>query len=100
MRRLLFLFITIGLLSPAVLCAGQIYGTVTSGGRAVAKKNISITCGKAQPLPGITLADGSFRINVSQQGQCILTLPDYPHNPSIAVFSNPYPALFNLDLIR
>ena len=37
--------------------------------------NVEITCGSAAAVTGTTAADGAYRINVAQQGQCTLVLP-------------------------
>jgi len=100
MRQFKFVLLAIALLSPALLCAGQIYGTLTFAGRGVARANIKISCNSAQPNPGTTGADGSYRINVPQQAQCTLTLPDYAGSPSMTGFSNPNPAPYNLELFK
>ena len=59
---------------------------------------------KSPALQGVrtttTAADGSYRINVSEQGQCTLTLPSYEGRPSAAVFSGPNPAAYNYELVK
>jgi len=97
--RLFKYCLAIVLIFPAVLYAGQIYGSVTSAGRGVARANIEITCSGATTT-GATSADGSYRINVSQQGQCTLTLPDYSGRPSAVIYSNPNPASYSFELVR
>jgi hypothetical protein len=47
-----------------------------------------------------TAADGAYRINVPQQGQCTLVLPDQAGKPSAMVFSAPNPALYNFELVK
>jgi hypothetical protein len=89
----------LGFLVPAVLSAGQIYGSVTSGGRAVPKADIDVRCGGAV-TNGTTAADGSYRINVPQQGRCMLEMPGYPGRPSAEVFSYTNPTQHDFDLVR
>lgn len=88
------------LLWSVVLDAGQIYGTIVSEGQAVKSANIEIKCGTADAVTGATAADGAYRINVAQQGQCTLTLSGYAGRPSFAVFSSPNPALYNFELVK
>jgi hypothetical protein len=88
------------LLLRAVVDAGQIYGTIILGGQGVKGAPIEIQCGKEAAVTGTTAADGSYRINVSQQGQCTLTLTSYEGRPSAAVFSGPNPAAFNYELVK
>lgn len=99
MRPFKYFCLAIVLLLPAVLYAGQIYGSITSGGKGVARANIEINCGGAI-TKGVTAADGSYRINVPQQGQCTLTLPDYAGRPAAVIFSNPNPSPYNFELVR
>lgn len=91
--------LAISLISPAVVCAGPIYGSVISEGRGLARANIEINCNGAVTR-GSTTDDGSYRIHVSQQGQCALSLPDIPGRPSAVIFSNPNPAPFSFELVQ
>jgi hypothetical protein len=97
MRKLKYLSFGI-LLFPCALFAGQIYGSVTSAGHGVARANIEINCNNAV-ASGTTSSDGSYRINVPQQGQCTLTLIDYPGRPSAVVFSYPDPSQYDFELV-
>jgi hypothetical protein len=98
MQQLKYLYLSIVLL-PTALHAGQVYGSVTSAGSGVAKTGVEINCGGAT-TNGTTAGDGSFRINVPQQGQCLLTLPTYPGRPSAVVFSYPNPSQYDFELAR
>lgn len=93
----LFLF---ALLFSAVVSAGQIYGTIVLDGQGLKSAAIEIQCGKDAAITGTTAADGSYRINVSPQGQCTLTLPGYEGRPSAAIFSGPNPAAYNYELVK
>ena len=86
--------------ASAVLSAGQIYGTIVADGQPVKDTDIEIKCGDEAPLKGKTAADGAYRINVPQQGQCALTLPTYEGKPSATIFSTPNPALYNFALVK
>jgi hypothetical protein len=82
---------------PAVLYAGQISGSISSGGKGV-KANIEINCGGAISK-GATAGDGEYRINVPREGQCTLTLPEYA-GASAPVSSTPGPSSYNFELIK
>ena len=84
----------------AVLSAGQIYGTIVADNQPVKDTEIEIKCGEEAPLKGKTAADGAYRINVTPQGQCSLTLPTYAGKPSATIFSTPNPALYNFTLVK
>jgi hypothetical protein len=100
MRSMKCVCVLLALFGTAVLDAGQIYGTIVSEGKGVQSANVEIKCGEAEPVTGATAADGAYRINVSQQGQCTLTLPGMAGRPSAAIFSGPNPALFNFELVK
>ena len=87
------------LFASAVLYAGQIYGTIVLDGQPVKGASIEIQCGKDEPVKGTTAADGSYRINVAQQGQCTLTLPSYSGS-SASIFSGPNPSAYNYELTK
>ena len=100
MRSIKCACVLLALCFPAVLDAGQVYGTIVSEGKGVQSANIEIKCGSADAVTGTTAADGAYRINVAQQGQCTLTLPGYAGRPSASIFSSPNPALYNFDLVK
>ena len=91
---------TIALLAPAVLSAGQIYGTIVADGKGVKDVAVDIKCGSNEAVSAKTAADGAYRINVAQQGQCTLTLPSYEGKPSAMVFSTPNPSAYNFELVK
>jgi hypothetical protein len=100
MRSIKCACVLLALCYPAVLDAGQVYGTIVSEGKGVASASIEIKCGSADAVTGATAADGAYRINVAQQGQCTLTLSGYAGRPSASIFSSPNPALYNFDLVK
>jgi hypothetical protein len=101
MKAFASIFIALALLVlPTIADAGQIYGTIVLGGQGVKGAPIEIQCGKDAAVTGTTAADGSYRLNVSQQGQCTLTLTSYEGRPSAAVFSGPNPAAYNYELVK
>jgi hypothetical protein len=83
-----------------VLYAGQIYGTIVMGGQGLKDATVEIKCGQEAAVSGATAADGTFRINVPQQGQCSLALPSYEGRPTASVFSSPNPSLYNFELTK
>lgn len=99
MRPFKYFGVGIALIFPVVLYAGQIYGSVILAGKGVARANIEINC-NGTITRGATNADGSYRINVQQQGQCTLMLPDYSGRPSAVIFSNPNPASYSFELVQ
>jgi hypothetical protein len=85
---------------PAVLSAGPVYGTIVADNQPVKDTDIEIKCGEDPPLKGKTAADGAYRINVTPQGQCTLTLPTYTGKPSATIFSTPNPAAYNFTVVK
>jgi hypothetical protein len=100
MRPITYVGLAIALAIPSVVHAGQVYGTIVMDGKGVGGANVEITCGSAAAVTGTTAADGAYRINVEQQGQCTLVLPGHAGKPSAMVFSTPNPALYNFELAK
>jgi hypothetical protein len=96
----LCLALVLFLIAPAVLYAGQIYGTIVSDGQPVKAASIEIQCGKEAAVSGSTAGDGAYRINVPQEGQCTFALPTFEGRPSATVFSGPNPASYNFELAK
>lgn len=94
------LCLAFALFASAVLSAGQVYGTIIAEGQPVKDTDIEIKCGEEGPTKGKTAADGAYRINVPQQGQCSLMLPTYAGKPSATIFSTPNPALYNFEVVK
>ena len=92
--------LVVALLVPAVVYAGQVYGTIVFEGAGLKSAALQIECGKEAPVTGSTAADGSYRINVPHQGQCLLVLPSYEGRPSATIFSGPNPSSFNYELAK
>ncbi len=100
MKPLATSIVVVTMLFSAAVSAGQIYGTIVLEGQGLKSAAIEIQCGKEAAVTGTTAADGSYRINVSQQGQCTLILPSYEGRPSAAIFSGPNPAAYNYELVK
>jgi hypothetical protein len=88
------------ILAPAVLSAGQVYGTIVSEGKGIKDAEVEVKCGSNDAVTGKTAADGAYRLNVPQQGQCTLTLPGYDGKPAAMVFSTSNPAVYNFELSK
>jgi hypothetical protein len=93
------LILMIAVLCPAIAYAGQIYGSIIFHGAALANAAVEINCQGAMSS-GATAADGAYRINVPQQGQCALTLPAHAGRPTATIFSSPNPSLYNFELVQ
>jgi|SRR5688572_25765830 len=100
MRAITYVCLAIALAIPSVAHAGQVYGTIVMDGKGVGGTNVEISCGSEAAVKGTTAADGAYRINVPQQGQCTLVLTDQAGKPSAMVFSSPNPALYNFELVK
>ena len=96
MRPIRYVCLTLLLFVPSIAYAGQIYGTIVLSGKGV-KAKLEIKCGD-EATGGESAADGSYRVNVAQQGQCTLTLPEYKGSSS-AIFSGPNPTAYNFELV-
>jgi hypothetical protein len=84
---------------PVALHAGQIYGfIVQQNGSPLASAPIELNCG-GQPIRGTTAADGTYRINVPQQGPCKLVLPNHG-GASANIVSYPNPSQYNFQLVN
>jgi hypothetical protein len=94
------LCVALVLLSPAVLSAGQIYGTIVLDGQPVKGASIEVQCGKEAAVSGSTGGDGAYRVNVPHEGQCTFALPTFEGRPSATVFSGPNPAAYNFELAK
>lgn len=92
--------LALALCASAVLSAGPIYGTIVADGQPLKDTEVEIKCGEEAPLKGKTAADGAYRINVTPQGQCSLTLPTYMGKPSAMIFSTPNPTLYNFQVVK
>src|SRR5437870_3651397 len=87
-------FIALGL--PLSLQAGQMYGSIVEGGRAVAGASIRVECPGAPGGGGVTAGDGTFRFNVAGEGRCTFILTQY--GASAIVFSYPRPTQYDFEV--
>ena len=100
MRPITYVWLAIIVAIPSIVHAGQVYGTIVMDGKGVGGANIEISCGSDPAVKATTAADGAYRINVPQQGQCTLVLSSQGGKPSATVFSSPNPALYNFELVK
>ena len=95
MRLLLFLLCFL-LHSLATCFAGEIYGSITEGGKAVgAGLKVSVRCAKGS-YPATTDNYGSYRLIAAEQGKCELRLEYKGQSPAIEVFSYAESARYDL----
>lgn len=100
MRPITYVWLAIVVAIPSIVHAGQVYGAIVMDGKGVGGANVEISCGSDPAVKGTTAADGAYRINVPQQGQCTLVVPNQAGKPSATVFSSPNPALYNFELVK
>ena len=79
--------------------AGEIYGSLVLAGKPLAKAAMLATCG-GEEAKGETAPDGTYRIMTVKQGRCSLSLPGYAGKPSVAIFSQAKPALYDFELVK
>ena len=80
------------------LSAGQIFGTVTEGGKAVSKGvEVVVDCSGEQ-AKSATDAFGAYRVNVQKTGSCTLTLSYKGQKPSATVASLEEPSSADFEL--
>ncbi len=85
------------LLCAGVALAGNVYGTITEGGKAVAPASkIEITCG-SDKFNTETDANGAFKVFVKDQGKCELKLAYQGQSPSFEI--NSFEGSVQYDLI-
>ncbi len=99
MRRLvLWALLLFGV--PALATAGEIYGTIKEGGKAVRDGlKVTLTCG-GKTVSGDTDKFGGYRLFAGDEGKCTLTLKIGDETPSVAVESFEDSARYNLILER
>jgi hypothetical protein len=99
MRAITYVCLALAMAIPSVVYAGQVYGTIVMDGKGVGGANVEISCGSDPAVKATTAADGAYRINVPQQGQCTLSLPSHG-KASAMIFSSPNPSSFNFELVK
>jgi hypothetical protein len=94
-RELLFL----GALGCALpLFGGQIFGTLTEGGKAVAPGvDVVVDCSGEQ-AKGTTDKFGAFRVTVQKTGRCTITLTYKGQKPTATIASTSEPVSTDFEL--
>ena len=89
MRRRVWLILAAAL-SPAIVWAGPIYGSIFFNGAAVRGGKVDVSCGGRLAAQGVTLDDGSYRLRVEPEGRCVLSVtgPGFPGPASAEVVSS------------
>jgi hypothetical protein len=76
MRSVTIASLSVLLLLPGTVSAGQIYGTIRDGANPLRSAKIEVACPDFRqgsiPITGQTDNLGSFRINVASRGRCLL----------------------------
>lgn len=99
MRLLKYFVASVAVLCPLASHAGLVYGSLTLAGNVPAVNvHVDIRCGNVS-TGNNTDAHGQYRIDVSPQGQCTLTVPSYG-GASAVVFSKQAPSLYNFQLVQ
>ncbi len=94
-RACLILSLILGIAGPAF--AGKIYGTLTEGGKPVAKDvKVEVACGDKK-YPAQTDAYGAFRLFAPEKGKCTLKVFYQQQSPSLEI--NSYEGSVQYDLI-
>src|SRR5512147_2005278 len=82
MRTHVIAFLTLFLLSSSITLAGEIFGTLREGGKAVAKGvKVDIVTPK-KTYTTATDAYGSYRLYVAEKGKCVLNVYYKNQTPS------------------
>jgi hypothetical protein len=84
--------------APALVCAGEIYGSIKEGGKPIKEGvKVELACA-AKTVAGETDKYGAYRVFAQEQGKCTLTVRVGDEAPSIAVESFEDSARYNLIL--
>lgn len=105
--------IILALLPLTQLFAGKIFGDIKMGDKPIAEgSKLTITApikpaeaGKAAVTPavvdsGVTDKFGAYRLNVKEEGKCILTVQIEKQSPSLEVFSYANATRYDLVLAK
>jgi hypothetical protein len=96
MTRKLLLLGALGCALPS--SGGQIFGTLTEGGRAVAKGlEVVIVCSGEQ-AKGVTDSFGAYRVKVQRTGRCSFTLTYKDQKPTATIASRSEPVAADFEL--
>ncbi len=71
--KIVLMTVVLILLFAALAIGGNVYGTLTENGKAVAQAKLEVTCG-ANKYNTETDANGAFKLFVKDQGKCSLAV--------------------------
>lgn len=97
--RTVVLSLALIVLWTAVCAAGQIRGNIYVGKTPIAGKTVEIKTGKSLYTTK-TAGDGSFKLNVREQGKCVLSLVSGEKKMSIAIDSRRETMTYELEIVR
>lgn len=84
--------------APALVFAGEIYGSIKEAGKPVKEGvKVEVLCGEKK-VAGETDKFGAYRLFVAEEGKCTLTVRVGDETPSIPVHSFEDSARYNLIL--
>lgn len=85
---------------PACLYAGPIFGSIFFNNAALRGASIRISCSGRVVASGSTLDDGSYRINVPNEGRCTFSVSSNNIQASADVVSSSSAARYNFVVVR
>ena len=94
-RQLMFLA-ALGCATPSF--GGQIFGTLTEGGKAVASGVVVAVDCSGELAKGKTDNFGAYRVNVQKTGRCTLTLTYKGQQPTATIASQSEPVSADFEL--
>lgn len=96
--KILALSVLMLLASSGLATAGEIYGSITEGGKPLAEGlKVELSCG-AEKVAAQTDKNGAYRLFAQEEGECTLTVTIGAETPSITVDSFEDSARYNLVL--
>jgi hypothetical protein len=96
MKWIVMTFALLGWSGAAV--AGEIFGTITGGGRALANAQVEVEQG-GRRFSASTDARGSYRLVLPASGKATLTVKSAAGAPSIEVFSSERSLRYDLTVV-
>jgi hypothetical protein len=99
MRWRISLYVVL-IVCPVCLYAGPIFGSIFFNNAALRGASIQISCGGSVVASGSTLDDGSYRINVPNEGRCTLSVTSNNIQASADVVSSSSASRFNFVVVR
>ena len=88
MNKRLACLVVVAVFGSAVAHAGEIYGTVTEGGKPVGEGiAVAAKCGDKSYPAVKTDKSGTYHLTVSEKGKCTLTLTYKGQSPALEVAS-------------